>query len=359
MHQLTVNTQSSSYTIYIDSSCDIYQEIHQYIKNKQVVVVTNTTIEKILLDNFVTKLNTNASVHTIILEDGEQYKNAVSMNTIYDQLLQKNISRDSVIIALGGGVIGDMTGFAAATYQRGVDFIQVPTTLLSQVDSSVGGKTGINHELGKNMIGAFKQPKVVLINTETLKTLPKREVSAGIAEIIKYALINDYDFFCWLEENMDQLYALDDEVVAEAIFRSCEHKANIVSKDEFESGVRALLNLGHTFGHVIENYMGYGRILHGEAVAIGMLQAAYLSMKEDWICSDKVIRIKNLLLKAKLPVTPPDIPVKDALKLMARDKKVQSGNVRLVLLKDIGNAFITDKFNQDLLEETLITKNLA
>lgn len=359
MQTLQVAIEHGEYDIHIGRALNKSALLQPFIENKQVLIVSNTTIAPLYMDSMLADCAAASTVAQAILADGECHKTLETMQQIYDVLMQHNFNRDCVIIALGGGVVGDMAGFAAASFQRGVDFIQIPTTLLSQVDSSVGGKTGVNHALGKNMIGAFKQPKLVLIETDTLKTLPKREVSAGIAEVIKYALINDADFLTWLQTNMVSLLALKDDVVAEAIYRSCQHKATIVAEDEFEAGRRALLNLGHTFGHAIENHMGYGEWLHGEAVAVGMLQAAYLSAQLGWITDTDVLTLRQLLEEANLPVQPPEMPVDTALELMSRDKKVKSGKIRLVLLKQLGQAIITDDFEYDALKRTLEVKSLA
>ncbi len=263
------------------------------------------------------------------------------------------------MIALGGGVVGDITGFAAACYQRGVPFIQIPTTLLAQVDSSVGGKTAVNHPRGKNMIGAFYQPRCVIADISTLNTLDDRQLSAGLAEVIKYGLIRDPAFFSWLEKNIDRLCQRDPEALSEAIRWSCGSKAEVVAEDELEGGVRALLNLGHTFGHAIEAGMGYGNWLHGEAVATGMLMAANLSQRSGWISGADVTRIADLLMRAGLPVTPPaELDVDRYLKLMKVDKKVEQGRIRLVLLKEIGNAFVSDDYDPELLRETLACRSL-
>jgi 3-dehydroquinate synthase len=269
-------------------------------------------------------------------------------------MLEQRFTRQSTLVALGGGVIGDMTGFAAATYQRGVHFIQVPTTLLAQVDSSVGGKTGVNHPLGKNMIGAFYQPRLVLADTATLKTLDDRQFSSGLAEVIKYGLIVDEPFFSWLEANMDGLLARDPELLAYAIQVSCRCKADVVEADEKEAGQRALLNLGHTFGHAIETGMGYGEWLHGEAVGTGMCMAADLSHRLGWLSAQDFERTLNLIERAKLPITPPKaITPERFLELMAVDKKVMDGKLRLVLLKKIGQSLVTDDFDLKKLEQTL------
>jgi 3-dehydroquinate synthase len=290
----------------------------------------------------------------IILPDGEKYKNWETLNLIFDALLAHRCERSTPIIALGGGVVGDLTGFAAATYLRGVPFIQIPTTLLAQVDSSVGGKTGINHPLGKNMIGAFYQPRVVLADTATLNTLPERELRAGVAEIIKYGLIRDSTFLEWLEVNMAKLLARDVTVLIEAVRRSCLHKAEIVEADERESGVRALLNLGHTFGHAIENAMGYGKWLHGEAVAAGTMLAAELSQRMHMISEGDVERIRKLYLQAGLPTVAPSLGSEKYLHLMGLDKKVEGGKLRFVLLKRIGEAVVRSDVPAEVLSRTLV-----
>ncbi|HAQ86208.1 MAG TPA: 3-dehydroquinate synthase, partial [Pseudomonas sp.] len=290
----------------------------------------------------------------IVLPDGEAHKNWQTLQLIFDALLKARHDRNTTIIALGGGVIGDMAGFAAASYQRGVDFIQVPTTLLSQVDSSVGGKTGINHPLGKNMIGAFYQPQAVLIDTSTLATLPSRELSAGLAEVIKYGLICDEPFLSWLEDNVDRLRSLDQEALTEAIRRSCDAKAKVVGADEREAGIRATLNLGHTFGHAIETHQGYGAWLHGEAVSAGTVMALEMSNRLGWISTAERGRAVQLLSRAGLPVVPPaDMRAEDFLKHMAVDKKVLNGQLRLVLLKRLGEAVVTSDFPKEVLEATL------
>lgn len=350
---LTVHTQSHDYPIIITSQCDMAKEVAPYIKGKQVMVVTNTTVEKLYLQDLVKGLEADFEVLSVVLPDGEQYKTQQYIDQIYDALMDNHCSRDVTLIALGGGVIGDMTGFAAASFMRGVNFIQIPTTLLSQVDSSVGGKTGINHPKGKNMIGAFWQPQMVLADMHTLTTLPQRELSAGMAEVIKYALIMDADFLTWLEDNMSALMSLDKVALAEAVARCCQYKADIVAQDERESDKRALLNFGHTFGHVIETHEGYGKWLHGEAVAAGMVQAAQLSQQMGWISEQDVQRISEVLQAAHLPIKPPAIDTQTALGLMQHDKKVKSGQVRLILLKSVGEAVVTADFDQTLLEAVL------
>ena len=325
-----------------------------YLKRKNVAIVTNTTVAPLYLEKLAKPLReAGVSVLEIILPDGEAYKNSETLNLIYDTLLKNRCERSTTLIALGGGVIGDLTGYAAATYLRGIPFIQIPTTLLSQVDSSVGGKTGINHPLGKNMIGAFYQPKLVLADIDTLQTLPPRELSAGVAEVIKYGLIRDADFFDWLEVNMIKLMALDEAVSMYAIYRSCQNKAEVVAADEHETGERALLNLGHTFGHAIENAMGYGVWLHGEAVAAGTVLAAALSQRMGWLTSEQISRIHALLSAANLPLNAPKLGVEKYLDLMANDKKVENGKIRLVLQQGIGKAVITSDYDADKLKETL------
>ena len=355
MQTLTVELGDRSYPIHIGQSLlERHDLILPHLKRKQVVVVTNTTVAPLYLDKFSAPLKANGvSVLPIVLPDGEMYKNGETLNTIYDALLEYRCERNTTVIALGGGVVGDMAGYAAATYLRGVPFIQVPTTLLSQVDSSVGGKTGINHPLGKNMIGAFYQPQVVLADTDTLDTLPDRELSAGIAEVIKYGLIRDPDFFEWLETNMAHLVARDPHVTAYAIYRSCANKATVVAADELESGERALLNLGHTFGHAIENGMGYGVWLHGEAVASGTMLAADLSRRMGWLSSDDVSRIERLFKAANLPTQAPALGIENYLDLMGLDKKVADGKIRFVLLQAIGKATMTGNYPPDALRDTL------
>jgi 3-dehydroquinate synthase len=312
------------------------------LDNRRYAIVTNETIAPLYLASLQKWLEkVGAGGTAILLPDGEKYKTGESLNLIYDHLLAERCDRTTTVVALGGGVIGDLAGFAAATYQRGIPFIQVPTTLLSQVDSSVGGKTGINHPRGKNMIGAFWQPKLVLADTTTLQTLPDRELSAGLAEVIKYGLIRDLPFLAWLENNLDSLLAREDDALAYAIERSCQNKAEVVAADELETakdGGRALLNLGHTFGHAIETGVGYGEWLHGEAVAAGTVIAAELSRRLGWLNDSDVDRVKTLLQRAKLPIVGAQLGVERYLDLMSHDKKVIAGRMRLVLLKQIGEA---------------------
>ena len=354
MKTLTVPLGTRSYPIYIGSKLLEQPELLlKHAPTQQLLVVSNETIAPLYLDTLLNTL-ADTQTETVILPDGEQYKNLETVNRIYDALLEKHFDRRCTLIALGGGVIGDMTGFAAATYQRGVNFIQIPTTLLAQVDSSVGGKTGVNHPLGKNMIGAFHQPLCVIADTDTLTTLNDRELSAGIAEVIKYGLIRDIEFFEWLEANMDKLLQRDAECLAYAIERSCQNKAEVVAADELEAGERALLNLGHTFGHAIEAGMGYGKWLHGEAVATGMVMAAQLSALHDWIDQATLKRIEQLTEQANLPIHgPAGLSVQKYLDLMSVDKKVKDGHINLVLLKQLGKAVISKDYDDALLNEIL------
>lgn len=361
MQTLQVSLGTRSYPIHIGARLSPQALLLPHIAGQQVMVVTNTTVAPLYLAAYQACLQAaGLNVAVCILPDGERYKNLDTLTLIYDALLSARFNRDCTVLALGGGVVGDMAGYAAASFQRGVDFIQVPTTLLSQVDSSVGGKTGVNHPLGKNMIGAFKQPKVVLADMAQLNSLPDRELSAGLAEVIKYALLGDADFLQWLEVNMPKLVARDPVLLAEAVYRSCLHKARIVAADEHERGERALLNLGHTFGHAIESHMGYGEWLHGEAVAVGMLMAADLSMRLGWLTVADVARVKQLLLAANLPV---DVPVSmtcdDFLRLMKLDKKVLAGRLRLILLKQLGEAVIDQDTPEALLVQTLSQQQFA
>jgi len=343
MRRLNLDLAERSYPILIDGGLlSRAEEILPFLRTPRIALVSNTTVAPLYMDGLVKALEkVGVGVTPIILPDGEAYKTWESLNQIYDVLLATRCDRSTTIVALGGGVIGDLAGFAAATYQRGVPFIQIPTTLLSQVDSSVGGKTGINHPRGKNMVGAFWQPKLVLADTDTLKTLPARELSAGMAEVIKYGLIRDLPFLDWLEANMDGLLARDGELLAHAIERSCINKAEVVAADELETareGGRALLNLGHTFGHAIETGMGYGEWLHGEAVAAGTMMAVELSRRLGWLCVADVERVRTLLQRAGLPVKGADLGAARYLELMSHDKKVIAGSLRLVLLKSLGDA---------------------
>ena len=357
MPVLTVALGQRSYPIHIDEQVFVQADLLlPHIVGRQVMLVSNTTVAPLYLAPVRDVLQkAGLTVAEVILPDGEQYKDWQHLQLIFDALLQARFGRKATLIALGGGVIGDMTGFAAATYQRGVNFIQIPTTLLAQVDSSVGGKTGINHPLGKNMIGAFMQPQVVLADTAVLRTLPDRELSAGLAEVIKYGLIRDTAFLHWLHEQMPALVAREPAVLAEAVARSCQHKAEVVAADELEQhDVRALLNLGHTFGHAIETNMGYGSWLHGEAVAVGMLMAADLSQRMGWVSANEVEELRALLLTAGLPVqAPASISQAEFLAAMAVDKKNIDGQLRLVLLKRVGEAVVVDMTDLSLVRDTL------
>ncbi|MBK5968321.1 MULTISPECIES: 3-dehydroquinate synthase [Thiorhodovibrio] len=340
--QLEIDLGARAYPIFIGPG--LLREpdcLRPHIRGHQVMVVSNTTVAPLYLDRLRAALG-DFQLAERILPDGEAYKEVDTWHGIFDALLEQRFARDCTLIALGGGVVGDITGFAAACYQRGVSFVQVPTTLLAQVDSSVGGKTGINHPAGKNMIGAFHQPVAVIADTDTLSTLPERELAAGLAEVVKYGLIRDPEFFDWLEAHAEALLAREPAVLAEAIERSCRNKAEVVEADERELGQRALLNLGHTFGHAIEAGLGYGAWLHGEAVAAGMVMAAELSRQLGWLNADAVARTRALLERFALPVAPPPaLSSQRMLELMAVDKKVQAGALRLVLLKAIGTALVT------------------
>lgn len=353
MQKLDVSLAERSYPIYIDRGLLGQDLIRGHVRGNQVMVVTNETIAPLYLDA-VTRGLGDLQCDTLILPDGEQHKTLATLERIFDALMAHRHSRTTTLVALGGGVIGDMVGFAAACYQRGVDFIQVPTTLLAQVDSSVGGKTAVNHPRGKNMIGAFHQPRAVVIDTAVLDTLPEREFAAGMAEVIKYGLIRDPGFFQWLLDNQAALAAREKAPVAEAILRSCRNKAEVVAADETEQGNRALLNLGHTFGHAMETFTGYRDWLHGEAVAAGMVMAARMSLELGWLNQADLDRVSDSLAAWKLPVTAPEGMARaDFSELMALDKKVQNGRLRLVLLNQIGDALVTGEYDTNALTRTL------
>jgi 3-dehydroquinate synthase len=354
MQTLNLDLGDRSYPIYIGRGLLAQGELlTRHVTGGRVAVISNDTVAPLYLKTVLPALAGHRPVE-IILPDGEEFKTLEVLNRIYTALLEARCDRQTTVLALGGGVIGDMAGFAAATYQRGVPFIQIPTTLLSQVDSSVGGKTGVNHPLGKNMIGAFYQPRAVIIDTDTLNTLPDRELSAGLAEVIKYGLIRDVAFLAWLEENLDRLLARDPEALAHAIRVSCQCKAGVVSADEREGGVRAILNLGHTFGHAIETGMGYGQWLHGEAVAAGMVMAADLSRRLGWLSAADMERVRRLIARARLPVAPPpELSADRFLELMSVDKKVLAGKLRLVLLKRLGEAVVSGDVPPPALRATL------
>ncbi len=354
MKVLNLDLHSAAYPIYIGRGLLSEPQLFtQHIAGKQVMIVSNTTVAPLYLAR-VKSLLSDFLVREVILPDGEAFKTLNTLNTIFDALLTSKFDRSCTLIALGGGVVGDMTGFAAASYQRGVAFIQLPTTLLSQVDSSVGGKTGVNHALGKNMIGAFYQPKCVVIDVDTLDTLDDRQYSAGMAEVIKYGLLGNLAFLDFLQQNMAALMGRDKSLIIETIYESCRDKAAIVAADEFEAGKRALLNFGHTFGHAIENTLGYGVYLHGEAVAVGMLMAAKLSQLTGYLSADSVAQVADLLQKANLPNRiNGKISATDFIEAMLVDKKAIDGNIRLILLAGLGQAFICDDYQKTLLDQVI------
>ncbi len=350
MQKVAVQLGERSYPILISPQL-FNQSLTEFLPQaRQVVIVSNPVVAGLYLPA-VTALFPDSTVHSFILPDGEAYKTLSSFEQVMSFLLEHKINRDVLLVALGGGVIGDLTGFVAACYQRGVRFIQVPTTLLSQVDSSVGGKTAVNHPLGKNMIGAFKQPDLVLINTSVLSSLPKTEFAAGMAEVIKYALISDLEFFHWLEQNQQAIRDLQPEVLGEMIRHCCQMKADIVSRDETEQGERALLNLGHTFGHAIEAFLGYGQWLHGEAVSVGMVMATTLAVSRGDVSSEELQRIIRLLSAFDLPVAPPaQMKIADFMPYMKTDKKVQAGKMRFIVPTALGQSAIVD----DVTEQELM-----
>jgi 3-dehydroquinate synthase len=361
MRSLTVDLGDRSYPIHIGPSL-LSQPglILPHLLAPSVAIVSNTTVAPLYLPQLSGLLRAaGVTVTEVVVPDGEAYKNLDTLDLVFDALLRARCERRTTLIALGGGVVGDITGFAAATYLRGVPFIQMPTTLLAQVDSSVGGKTGVNHALGKNMIGAFYQPRLVLADTDTLATLPDAELAAGLAEVIKYGLIRDRSFLEWLEAHLESLVGRDTGALVEAVLRSCRNKAEVVAADEHEGGVRALLNLGHTFGHAIETAAGYGNWLHGHAVAAGTLLAAETSLGLGWIGEADVARIEALLRRAGLPVRAPDFGVERYLELMAQDKKVEAGRIRFVLLKALGEAVISAAVPPELLRRVLSGRFIA
>ena len=353
MRTLKVELGDRAYPIHIGSGLIDSDLLATVIRGRQVLVVTNESIAPLYLDRVVSALK-DFDVATVILPDGESHKHIETLDVIFSEALTRHFSRNATMIALGGGVVGDMVGFAAATYQRGIDFVQIPTTLLSQVDSSVGGKTGVNHRHGKNMIGAFHQPVAVFIDTDVLTTLPEKEMSAGMAEVIKYGLLGDAEFLAWIESNIDLLMAKDAEAVSVAIERSCQMKADIVARDEREGGVRALLNLGHTFGHAIEAHLGYGGWLHGEAVGAGMVLAARLSQAMGMLSDADVARVIAVCERVALPTEPPaGMTPEDFMKHMAVDKKNIDGRLRLVLMRSLGDAYVEDQAPNELLLDVL------
>ncbi|UAX42165.1 3-dehydroquinate synthase [Pasteurella canis] len=355
MQCVNVELKERRYPIYIGAGLLSDENCYPLKSGDKVMIVTNPTVAQYYLTPVTDTLERKGClVEHVLLPDGEKYKTLASLDLIFTALLQTNHGRDTTIIALGGGVIGDIAGYAAASYQRGIRFIQIPTTLLAQVDSSVGGKTAVNHELGKNMIGAFYQPCCVIIDTLTLKSLPKREVNAGLAEVIKYGAILDKDFFSWLEQHIDNLVALEQAYLQQCISRCCQIKADVVANDETEQGDRALLNLGHTFGHAIETHLGYGNWLHGEAIAVGMMMAAVLSEKLGYLTYDDVGRLEKLLARANLPTVSPDsMQAEDYLPHMMRDKKVLAGKLRLILLNALGQAYVATNTDQEIVLDAI------
>jgi 3-dehydroquinate synthase len=351
--EINVDLDERSYPIIIGSGLlggDF--DLSGYLAGPDCLVVSDDTVAPLYLDALKRNLSAN-TIHSINLADGEAHKTLASVESVIDALVSAQANRDTTVIALGGGVIGDIAGFAAASYMRGVAFVQVPTTLLAQVDSSVGGKTGVNHPDGKNLIGAYHQPRLVLVDTDTLATLPERELRAGLAEVIKHAAIADAGFFQWLEANIGKLLEREPGALAHAIQRCCEIKAGVVAEDEREKGKRAILNFGHTFGHAIENCLGYGEWLHGEAVAAGMVMATELSDIDD----EDAKRVRKLIGAAGLPVRPPDIEAGDLRRAMGMDKKVRNKQLRFVLLQSIGTAFVTDDIPDSRLNEVLSGRN--
>ncbi|MGL6315447.1 3-dehydroquinate synthase [Vibrio sp. WXL103] len=360
MERITVELGERSYPISIgaglfDDPAHFSFLSGQKSSAQKVVVISNVTVAPLYAETILANLKQQGCDAALLtLPDGEQYKNLDTFNQVMDFFIEGNYARDVVVVALGGGVIGDLVGFASACYQRGVDFVQIPTTLLSQVDSSVGGKTAVNHPLGKNMIGAFYQPQAVIIDTNCLKTLPAREFAAGMAEVIKYGIIYDGEFFTWLEDNLDALYALDEQALTYAIARCCQIKAEVVAQDEKESGIRALLNLGHTFGHAIEAELGYGEWLHGEAVSAGTVMAAKTALMQGMIEPADFDRMLALLKRAQLPVqTPGSMTFADFMTHMMRDKKVLAGQLRLVLPTSVGSAKVVKGTPEDVLREAI------
>ena len=353
MERLRIELGARSYPILVGAGLlDDAGLLAESVPARDVLVVTNTTVAPLYLGRLERGL-AGKRVGSVVLPDGEQHKTLATLGRVFDALVEQRMNRDACVVALGGGVVGDMAGFAAACYQRGVDYVQVPTTLLAQVDSSVGGKTGVNHPGGKNLLGAFHQPRAVVADTDTLATLPPREFRAGLAEVIKYGLVADPGFLAWIEAEIDALLRLDGAALTHAIRRSCEIKAEIVAEDEREHGRRALLNLGHTFGHAIEAAVGYGEWLHGEAVGAGMLMAADLSCRLGWIAAADVERVRVLLGRAGLPTSAPSIGANRAFGLMGMDKKVLAGRIRLVLMRRVGEGVVSGDYPADALAATL------
>ena len=353
-HTVNIDLGERSYPIYIGNGLlSDTSLLSNNLPYQNILIVSNETVAPLYLNALQSALG-NRLVDSVVLPDGEQHKSLDVLNKVFDALISGGFNRDCCILALGGGVVGDMAGYAAASYQRGVDFVQVPTSLLAQVDSSVGGKTGVNHAMGKNMIGAFHQPAAVIVDTDVLGTLPERELSAGLAEVIKYGFIKDAEFLTWLQQNMPLLLNRDKSALVHAIRRSCEIKSEIVAADEREHGVRAFLNFGHTFGHAIETAQGYGNWLHGEAVAAGMSMALKMSQNAGWLKAPEVERGLEILSAANLPIAPPtDMSRDNFLDLMARDKKVLDRRIRLVLLQEIGRAVVSTDYEDSCLSATI------
>jgi len=354
VHTVEVDLGERSYPIHVGSGALSAELLLPQLAGTQVAIITNTVVAPLCLPVLERALaGSNARVDILELPDGEQAKTLENYTSILDFLIEHRHNRTTTVIALGGGVVGDMAGFAAATYQRGVNFIQIPTTLLAQVDSSVGGKTAVNHPRGKNLIGAFYQPRAVLADIDLLRTLPQRELRAGLAEVLKYGVICDAEFFQWIGDNATALLALDGAAVSHAVMRSCQLKAQVVAADEREGGIRAILNFGHTFGHAIEALTGYSSYLHGEAVAIGMVMAADLSWRLGLLERADAQRIRRALVALELPVVAPPLDPAAMLNAMGLDKKVLDGRLRLVLCRAIGDAFVSDEIDMKLLQETL------
>jgi 3-dehydroquinate synthase len=354
--KITVGLEGRTYPIIIGRELFNQHDLLELspFKSRRYVVVTNDVVGPMYFNTVATFLSANGStVEEIVISDGERFKTQGTLTSIYDQLLAKRADRGTTIVALGGGVVGDVAGYAAATYRRGVPLIQIPTTLLSQVDSSVGGKTAINHPAGKNMIGAFYQPQAVIVSLEMLESLPDREFHAGLAEVIKYGAIMDEAFFVWLEENVENLLRRDYDALGYAVERCCASKAEVVEGDETELGLRALLNFGHTFGHAIEAGLGFGKWLHGEAVAVGMLLAMRMSVLSDFVPQSDCDRLRALLVRVGLPVEAPNLGRDNYLGLMGFDKKVLDGKLRLILLKQLGRAYVSADFSPDTLNKVL------
>jgi 3-dehydroquinate synthase len=354
LRTLTVDLGARSYDIRIGPGLFASEAHFVEAAGRRLALVTDHNVAAHYLVPVAKTLGL-APADALVLPAGETQKTWDGAGRVVDWLMAQRLGRDSCLVALGGGVVGDLAGFAASIYQRGIDFIQVPTTLLSQVDSSVGGKTGVNHARGKNMIGAFHQPRAVIADLDALRTLPRRELLAGLAEVIKYGMLADAELLRWLEQHLDRLLALDADALGRAVHRSCELKAHIVAQDERETGPRALLNLGHTFGHAIETFTGYGSWLHGEAVAVGLCMAADLSARVNWISAEDAARCERLIQRAGLPTRPPrEMTPQDFRELMGHDKKVAAGKLRLVLMRQLGMAVLTADFDPALLEATLV-----